>query len=145
MASPFPHTERCGRGGSGFTTPARDQPTNGHPLGSRLRQGSQPVEELPALPSWVENDLKMLVYYPMPRRLTMCAPDPRQPRQRAAGAGCAGAMVVGVAALWGRFLGSKLIPAKRRYLVPPTSTPQGHTPQKACGAGRQPLGPCKST
>src|SRR6185503_18878967 len=70
MASPFPNTKRCGRGGSGFTTPARDRPTYGYPLGSRLRQGSQPVEELTALPSWVENDLKMLVYYPMPRRLT---------------------------------------------------------------------------
>jgi hypothetical protein len=32
-----------------------------------------------------------------------------------------GAIVVGVAAFSGGFLGSKLVPSKRRYLVPPTS------------------------
>jgi len=32
---------------------------------------------------------------------------------------CAGAMVVGLAAFSGSFLGSKLVASKRRYLVPP--------------------------
>jgi hypothetical protein len=38
----------------------------------------------------------------------------------------AGAMVVGVGAFSSRLHGFKLIPSKWRYLVSPTSTPQGH-------------------
>jgi hypothetical protein len=60
-------------------------------------------------------------------------------------------MVVGVAAFSGSLRDLKLVPAKWRYLIPSTSphhpyqgAPQGcyatGTPQKACGAGRRPLG-----
>jgi hypothetical protein len=52
-------------------------------------------------------------------RLTKREPDPQQPRQRAARVGCAEAVVVGVAAFSSRLLVSKLVPSKRRYLVPP--------------------------
>jgi hypothetical protein len=49
--------------------------------------------------------------------LTQRAPDPRKNT---------GAMVVGVAAFSGSLRGSRLVPAKGCYLVPPTSTPKGH-------------------
>ena len=44
----------------------------------------------------------MLPLYPK-RGLTQRAPDPRQPRHRATGAGCAGVMMVGVAAFFRQF------------------------------------------
>src|SRR5215210_5707836 len=61
------------------------------------------------------------------------APDLRQPRHRAAGAECARIMVVGLlpegkaCGFSGGLLGLKLVPSKRRHLVPPTSTPNGIT------------------
>jgi len=62
-----------------------------------------------------------------PLRTPLCgslrrAPDPRQPRHQAAGAGCAGVMMVVAkrAAFSGRLRGLELVPAKRRCLVPPT-------------------------
>jgi hypothetical protein len=59
------------------------------------------------------------------------APDPRQPRHQAVGAGYAGVMRVGLAAFSGRFPGSRLVPAKWR----PLSRPAGSSCVETTPAG----------
>jgi len=52
------------------------------------------------------------------QRLTQHAPDPRA---------STGVVMVGLSAFSSSFFGLQLVPSKWRDLVPPTSTPQGHT------------------